>query len=170
MTSNSGQENLGEAQLNDLYRYAMALCRQRDNAYDLLQSALEKYLVAVKSRETVIENPLAYLRTLIRNGYIDRYRYDQRWDSEPFAEGAVYAISPVDPAQICIDQQTLESIWADLSALDRDILYHWAVLGHSTDETCALLAMPRGTLLSRIHRLRNKLQGDRQMQNLEGVR
>ena len=46
----------------------------------------------------------------------------------------------------------------ELAPLDRDILYHWAVLGYSTDETCAQLDLPRGTLLSRIHRLRKTLQ------------
>lgn len=162
------QDILCEDQLNALYRYAMTLCQHRENAYDLLQSALEKYLIAIKCQPDSIENPLAFVRTLIRNRYIDQYRYAQRWDSERFAEGAAYDISPLDPQQVCIDAQTLQGIWSELRAQDRDILYHWAVLGHSTDEACALLDMPRGTFLSRIHRLRRKLQSDSRAQ--EGVR
>lgn len=151
---------LSEDQLNNLFQYAMTLCQQRDNAYDLLQSALEKYLISIKAHKKTIENPPAFMRTLIRNRYIDQYRYDQRWQGDGFEEGAAYDISPLDPQQICIDAQTLARIWSALSARDRDILYHWAVLGYSTDESCELLGMSRGTFLSRIHRLRRKLHSE----------
>ena len=163
MSTAQEQGVLDEAQLNELFRYAMSLCRQRDDAYDLLQSAVEKYLIEVKGHGRTIENPLAFVRTLVRNRYIDQFRYDQRWEGENFAEGASYDISPVSPEQVCIDQETLRNVWEDLSAADRDILYHWAVLGYSTDEACATLEMPRGTFLSRIHRLRARLNAGRKV-------
>ena len=149
---------LCEADLNALYQYAMTLCHQRDEAYDLLQSALEKYLIAVKCRDEAIANRMAFVRTLIRNRFIDQYRYQQRWDTELYEECAHYDITPVGLEQICIDAEALQSVWEKLSVLDRDILYRWAVLGYSTDEVCASIDMPRGTFLSRIHRLRKKLQ------------
>ena len=149
---------LCEADLNALYQYAMTLCHQRDEAYDLLQSAVEKYLIEVKCRDEAIANRMAFVRTLIRNRFIDQYRYQQRWDTELYDESAPYDITPVGLEQICIDAQTLQTVWETLSALDRDILYQWAVLGYSTDEVCARVGMPRGTFLSRIHRLRKKLQ------------
>lgn len=152
---------LCEADLNTLYQYAMALCHQREEAYDLLQSALEKYLIEVKCQRKAIENPMAFVRTLIRNRFIDQYRYQQRWDTEHFEESAPYDITPVGLEQICIDAQTLEIVWAKLSAQERDILYQWAVLGYSTDEVCERIGMPRGTFLSRIHRLRKRLQSYR---------
>lgn len=149
---------LDETQLQTLYQYAMALSQHRDDAYDLLQSAVESYLIKVKRGTQVIECPVAYVRTLIRNRYIDHYRYRQRWQSESFEELALYDISPVDLEQVVIDSDELQGIWTQLSVEDRDILYHWAVLGYSTDEACALLDMPRGTFLSRIHRLRKRCQ------------
>ena len=149
---------LDETELQTLYQYAMVLSQHRDDAYDLLQSAVESYLIKVKRGAQVIECPVAYVRTLIRNRYIDHYRYRQRWQSESFEELALYDISPVDLEQVVIDSDELQGIWTQLSVEDRDILYHWAVLGYSTDEACALLDMPRGTFLSRIHRLRKRCQ------------
>lgn len=159
MAATGGGTALCEADLNALYQYAMALCQQRDDAYDLLQSALEKYLIEVKCRREPIASPMAFVRTVIRNRFIDQYRYQQRWDTEPFEESAPYDITPVGLEQICIDAQALQTVWTSLCAQDRDILYQWAVLGYSTDAVCERISMPRGTFLSRIHRLRKKLQG-----------
>ena len=152
---------LSEDDLNTLYRYAMTLCHQRDNAYDLLQSALEKYLIEQKCQRVAVENPMAFVRALIRNRFIDQYRYERRWDTREFDECVTYDISPGGLEQVSIDTQTLDNIWSELAPQDRDILYHWAVLGYSTDEACEQLGMPRGTFLSRIHRLRKKLQHHR---------
>lgn len=152
------EQVLNETQLQQLYQYAMVLSQHRDDAYDLLQSAIESYLVTVKRGRPTIDCPEAYVRTLIRNRYIDHYRYRQRWSSESFEELALYDISPVDLEKVVIDSNELESLWSQLSVEDRDILYHWAVLGYSTDEACALMDMPRGTFLSRIHRLRKRCQ------------
>jgi RNA polymerase sigma factor (sigma-70 family) len=170
MTGEWDSSMFGEADLNALYQYAIALCHQRDDAYDLLQSALEKYLVELKCKRHSIDNPMAFVRTLIRNLHIDQYRYQQRWDTEQFEEYAPYDITPVDLDQICIDAETLQRVWSMLSVQDRDILYQWAVLGYTTDEVCKRIGMPRGTFLSRIHRLRNKMQAQRDsLQAQEGV-
>jgi RNA polymerase sigma factor (sigma-70 family) len=149
---------LSEAELQRAFQYAFTLCQNRQDAADLLQSAVEKYLIEIRRNHRVVENPLAFLRTLIRNHYIDQYRHRQRWHSESFEESAAYDISPVNLEQICINEQRLEQVWKTLSPADRDILYHWAVLGYSTDEACKELGLPRGTFLSRIHRLRKNLQ------------
>ncbi len=146
---------LTETRLNELYRYAMVLCQHRDDAADLLQAAVEVYLKEIKAGQSVL-NPDAYLRTLIRHRFIDTYRKQQRWQEDSYEEQATYDISPIDLEQLCINQQQLNSVWKTLAPEDRDILYHWAVLGYSTDEACALLGIPRGTFLSRIHRLRKQ--------------
>ncbi len=150
---------LAADELNTLFQYALALSRQRDEAYDLLQGALEKYLIEIKCRRDPIASPIAYVRTLIRNRLIDTHRYNKRWNTEHYdEENSRHDVTPVDLEQFCIDAQSLESVWAQLSTLDRDILYQWAVLGYTTDEVCQRMDMPRGTFLSRIHRLRKKLQ------------
>ena len=148
---------LSKAELNGAYQYAYTLCQDPQDASDLLQSALEKYLIEVRRKDRRIDNPVGFVRTLIRNRCIDLFRHRQRWYSEAFEEGATYDISPLDLEQLSIDRRQLERIWQQLSPGDRDILYHWAVLGYSTDEACEQLGIPRGTLLSRVHRLRKAL-------------
>ena len=144
-------------ELQQLFQYAMVLCQQTDDAQDLLQSAVERYLLAIR-RGHSITNKMAYLRSTIRNRFIDSYRHQQRWPNESFEEQQDYDISPVDIEQLHIEQQILQQVWHTLAPKDRDILYHWAVLGHTTDEACEILNMPRGSFLSRIHRLRKRCE------------
>ncbi len=144
-------------ELQDFYQYAVVLCQNTDDAYDILQASLEKFLNE-KRRGKNISNQTSYLRTIIRNQFIDQYRHQQKWQSELFEEQASYDISSVDIEAITINQGVLKKIWEQLSADDRDILYHWAILGYSTDEACELLGLARGTFLSRLHRLRKYCQ------------
>lgn len=146
--------------LNKLYQYAISLCGIEADAYDLLQSALEKFLNAQRSH-TSIDNPGAYMRRIIRNLYIDQYRKNQRQPSDEFDEEQHTAISDISGQsleQLVIERNTLEQLWQQLNDKERELLYLWAVLGHTIDEIAAELDCPRGTLLARIHRLRKKLQ------------
>lgn len=144
---------LNRQQLQGLFRYAVVLCQHEQDASDLLQASVEAYLREIRAGKQVL-NPEAYLRTLIRHSFIDAYRKQQRWQEDSFEEQESYNISPLNLEQLHINQQQLDSIWKTLCPQDRDILYHWAVLGYSTDEACEILGIPRGTFLSRIHRLR----------------
>lgn len=144
-------------QLNQLYQYAMTLAQQPADAYDLLQASLERYLVAINTTKT-IDNPTAYVRTLIRNRFIDQYRYDRRWNLTRYAHESQFPVA-IDLSfssleELHIRSDLVSKIWQQISPMDRDILYHWAILGFTTQETSELLEIPKGTLLSRVHRLR----------------
>lgn len=146
---------LNEEQLQGLFQYAMVFARNRDDAYDLLQTALERYLrEGMKGKS--ISNAEAYIRTIIRTRFIDQYRKIKQRKEEPYEELASYDISPVDLETAFIHSQELVLFWEALTPMDREIFYYWAILGHSTDDACKLLKMPRGTFLSRIHRLRTR--------------
>ncbi|MAZ88167.1 MAG: hypothetical protein CL693_11010 [Cellvibrionaceae bacterium] len=154
--------SFNQQQLNRLYQYAMTLASQPADAYDLLHGSLESYLRKAE-KSTVIRNPEAYIRTLIRNRFIDQYRYQQRWQftsedntAEEFPASIDLSLDSLEDVHIQRDQ--LERIWRKLSPQDRDILYHWALLGFTTQETSERLNMPKGTLLSRIRRLRQRFQ------------
>lgn len=147
--------------LNKLYQYAMSLCGQEADAYDLLQSSLEKYLKVQQSTAKSVDAPLAYMRRIMRNLYIDQYRHKQRHPSDEFDEehhSSISDISSQSLEQITIDRNTLQHLWQHLNDKERELLYMWAVLGHTIDEIASELECPRGTLLARIHRLRKKLQ------------
>lgn len=60
--------------LNKLYQYALSLTRHEDIAYDVLQSALEKYLIKLPQ---TVEKPLAYMKTIIRNQFFDLERHNK---------------------------------------------------------------------------------------------
>lgn len=146
--------------LNKLYQYAISLCGQEADAYDLLQSSLEKYLKAQQSTAKSVDAPLAYMRRIMRNLYIDQYRHKQRHPSDEFDEehhSSISDISSQSLEQITIDRNTLQHLWQQLNDKERELLYMWAVLGHTIDEIASELECPRGTLLARIHRLRKKL-------------
>jgi len=147
--------------LDRLYQYAISLCGAEADAYDLLQSALEKYLQAQRKKNQQIENPQAYMRQIIRNSFIDQYRQQRVHDSDEFDEQVhtkIPDISSHSLENLVIEQDLLEKIWQHLNYNERELLYLWGLLGHTIDEIALELQCPRGTLLARIHRLRKKLQ------------
>lgn len=140
--------------LNRLYRYCFSLTRQRDEAYDLLHTAIEKFL---RQQPFTPDDLLRYLRQIIRRQFIDEYRRHQRLPMESLED-----IDPVDfdtqtLDQMLMDQQTLEIAWQCLPPEDRELLYLWAVESQTAQQIADELAQPRGTVLSRIHRIRKKL-------------
>ncbi|MFT7559968.1 MAG: RNA polymerase sigma factor (sigma-70 family) [Flavobacteriales bacterium] len=174
---------IDNAGLQSLYQYAMSLCQSRDDAYDLSQHAVEKYLSRSRTNDLTDHDPArqdlapqdrapqnlaaqdlnpqekgAYLRRAVRNKFIDNYRSDQRWDSESYEENSAYDISLQPLEQNIIAMDELDKIWRLLEPVDRDILYHWAILGMSASEAATELGLARGTILSRIHRLRKTLE------------
>jgi len=161
----SSETPLNAGDLQRLYQYAYSLCQHQANAQDLLQTGIETFLSDNK-KGAYIEHPTAYVRKVIRNRFIDHYRKDKRWLTDSYEEQSSYDISPMVLEDIYVTEQTLESIWQELSVDDRDILYHWAVLGYSTDEACQILNLPRGTFLSRIHRIRKKYKLDNQASSM----
>jgi len=140
--------------LQKLFRYCYALTCNEQDAYDLLQDSLERYM---KSGNTS-NQPSAYIKRIIHNKFVDDCRRQNIVQFETVEEDNL----PTD-----IDMQTLESIvinedLADkvLRCLDpgeREIVYFWAVEGFSTSEISEQLEMPRGTVLSKIYRMRKKL-------------
>ena len=80
-------------------------------------------------------------------------------DVEQFDEAVTYVDMDTKPMeQIIASQLQVESVWQELSPDEREILYFWAVEGYSTSELAEFLQTPRGTLLSKIHRLRIRLE------------
>ena len=142
--------------LNNLYGYCFALAGNETEAYDLLQSSVEKYL---QTDTESIRNEKAFIKKIIRNHYIDEYRKQSRVSLEQFDEAVTYVDMNTKPMERMIASQLqVESVWQELSSSEREILYFWAVEGYSTSELAAFLQIPRGTLLSKIHRLRIRLE------------
>lgn len=151
------------SELQKLYRYGCVLCTGTDDAYDLLQYAIEKYLQKPdiqKSRSKQHGSDLAYVRTIMRNRFIDEYRKSARFPEERYDDNSPVAIDETSLDDIIIAEIDLEIIWKKLDTFEREILYYWAIEGMTAKEISKQIDVPRGTVLSRLYRLRKKFEAD----------
>ena len=120
-----------------------------------MQCAIEK---VIKREQKSSSTGEGYLYRVIRNAYIDQFRQRQRFDAEPFDENQHsidYDIASLE--SISIDSQSVDQLMKQLSSGERELLFLWAVEEYTTQEVADLLDIPKGTVLSRIFRLRNKI-------------
>ena len=146
--------------LQKLYRYACTLCVNQDDAYDLLQYALEKYIHNRSDSKQGSE--VSYLRTIIRNRFIDEYRRLKRFPEESYDDETTLAIDVASLEDTVLAQVELELVWKKFDPFEREILYYWAVEEMTAQEISDQINKPRGTVLSRIHRLRKKIEATKE--------
>ena len=143
-------------QLQQLFRYGCALTTDEQQAHDLLHDAVEKCLRQPPRNQTAL---LSYTRTIMRNRFIDGTRQQKKFPQDSFEEEQIAIDMDVRMLEdIVVDANELDHLWDKLEPLDREVLFLWAVEEYSTAEIAAQLEIPRGTILSRIHRLRKRLQ------------
>ena len=145
---------LDEAQLQQLFRYGYALTRDRDAAHDLLQDAVEIGLRKAPRNATAA---MRYLQRIMRNRFIDQYRHNHRYPTVSLDEDAPVSIDTRVLEDIVIAELEIDNIMAMLDPLERELLYYWAVEGCTAREIAERTDSPRGTVLSRIHRVRQKI-------------
>jgi len=142
--------------LQRLFRYGFSLTHDEDTAYDLLQDALE---ISLRKAPDNADAALRYVRSIMRNRFIDQYRRDHRHPTVSFDDNDKQALI-IDPRvleDIVIAEHEVETIMAMLEPLERELLFLWAVEGCTAQEIAERTERPRGTVLSRIHRLRQKI-------------
>ena len=147
---------LDQSALQRLFRYGFSLTRDEDAAYDLLQDALE-----ISLRKAPDNNAAAmrYVQSIMRNRFIDQYRRDHRHPTVSFNDNDNQPVN-IDPRvleDIVIAEHEVESIMAMLEPLEHELLFFWAVEGYTAQEIADRTDSTRGTVLSRIHRLRQKI-------------
>ena len=140
--------------LQQLYRYSYSLTCDEHNAYDLLQGALEKF---IKSNNEASQ-PIAYMRKIIYNQFIDDCRRQKIVQFEELEETNLptdFDVQTLEELQV--NQDMAEQILQSLEPDEREIMYCWAIEGFSTSEIAEKLKKPKGTILSKIYRMRKKL-------------
>jgi len=168
------------AEVDALYGAALRMTRNRQDAEDLVQ---ETYLKAVRSLGRYREDApcRAWLFRILTNAYIDRYRRARR---EPAAveldEGGAtglydHALDDAlsDPLRLAGDDPERDDLDAFLSrsmsdevkaAIDglpdpfRELVVLRDLEGFSYSECAEMLAIPVGTVMSRLHRGRRLLR------------
>jgi len=143
-----------EASLQQFYQYSYALTGEAQNAYDLLQGALEKYL----RLKVTPDCPAAYMKRIIHNHFVDGYRRLQAVPMESFDEGNIPAdFDERTLERVAIASDLVEQMFRFLHPAEREILYLWAIEGMTTAQIAEQLDVPRGTILSRVYRMRQRL-------------
>ena len=140
--------------LQKLYRYSYSLTCDEHDAYDLLQTSLEKF---IKSN-VAANKPVAYVKKIIYNRFIDECRRKKIVQFENLEE----AILPVDfdvqtLDELLVNENMAKQILQSLEPDEREIMYCWAIEGFSTSEIATKLNKPKGTILSKIYRMRKKV-------------
>ncbi len=156
-----------------LYGYCLRLARSREDAEDLLQETLLRAMKAYSGlREP--ERSRAWLFTIATNAWRDRERARGRrpatvpLDSahDEFSLFATIAIEDPFPYsdELHLDflrlfgDEDVQAVFATISPVHRLPLILTTVHGFSCKEAAAILGVPLGTLLSRLHRGRNQLE------------
>ena len=145
-----------QIELNGFYRYCLALTGDEPSAWDLLQPSLEKW---VRHAGIEVRNPGAYFRRMLRNQFLDDCRKKKRCVEQPYEDdNSVIPISEGSLEDIVATRQEAQAVLKQLTPQDREILFLWAVEEFTAQDIAHHLATPRGTILSRIYRLRNKIR------------
>ena len=142
-------------QIPHLRRYARALVGDREQADDLVQDCLERAWSRMHLWRTGT-NIRAWLFTILHNLHVNAAR---RRNSQPGSFDATAADLPVRPTQE--DELNVRDLWQAFGLLpepQRAAILLISVEEMSYGEAAAVLDIPVGTLMSRIHRGRERLR------------
>lgn len=137
-----------ETLIASAYRYALSLCAQKPLAEDLVQEA---WLRVVERYGHDVDR--AVLFRAVRNLYIDRWRHETRFPTESCDE---FAASAVDPVGYDHDPLLARAL-STLGDVERETLFLAVIEGYTAAEIAHLMDCPRGSVLSRLHRAKQKL-------------
>ncbi|MEO6435603.1 MAG: sigma-70 family RNA polymerase sigma factor, partial [Tepidisphaeraceae bacterium] len=155
-------EQLALEQLDTLYRIARRLTRE--GAEDLVQ---ETYVRAIRARETFdlkAHGIRPWLLRIMHNVHISRSAREAKQPAaieddqlEASAHTGTASPTPYDPATFdAMDQQLVRAI-ETLSPEYQVVLLLWAIEELSYKEIAEAVGIPIGTVMSRLHRARQKL-------------
>ncbi len=133
--------------LNQAYRYALSLTLNENDAFDLVQNS---YLKLVEKRKPLI---ISYFIITIRNQFIDdRRKQKVKWDwlSKLHPSTSYEPNFTVEPY--------LEKVLSELNVKEREIIFLSVVQEYTAQEISDLMTIPRGTVLSILHRMKLKMK------------
>jgi RNA polymerase sigma-70 factor, ECF subfamily len=165
---------LVDPHLDGLFGYCLRLCGQPSDAEDLLQETLLRGLRA-QDRLRDADRVRPWLFTIATNAWRDRQRARGREVStvaldtdadEEFSLFTTLAIEDPFPYsdELHLDflrlfrDEDMQAVFAGMSPVHRLPLILTAIHGFSCKEAAAILDVPLGTILSRLHRGRRQLE------------
>ena len=161
-----------EPHIDSLRRFAISLTRNSDQANDLVQETILKVLSKM-DEDTQIENPKAYLMSMLHNLFIDSTRRTKR-------RGEAVSIDDYDAPSGEASQELKQETAKILTLMEAlpdemsDVLHRHVTQEQSYQEIADDLHVPVGTVMSRISRARDALKkklcgGDKNCPELQGA-
>lgn len=149
--------DLLEAQIPRLRRYARALLRDVTRADDLVQDTIVRSLAKQHLWEPGT-NLRAWLFTLMHNQHVNNVRRGRREETAvDFDEISATLVATTDPTASC-QLRELERGLARLPEEQREVILLVGLEGVRYDEAAAILNIPIGTVRSRLFRGRESLR------------
>jgi RNA polymerase sigma-70 factor (ECF subfamily) len=130
----------------------MSLTHDRAAADDLLQEAWARVLAAGGPRHK------GYLFTTLRNVFYDRARRDKVVQFVPMEERPESLAVGAGPETSAAQRQLLARALGLLEPEEREVLFLNVVEGHTAREIGKRIDKPRNTVLSILHRARQRVQ------------
>ena len=130
---------------NRLYRAALSLLGDPQEAEDAVQDAFVRYLERAPEE---LENPGAWLMRVLVNNCKSRLRLAWR---------RVGPLPDALPAPAMEEREVLEELFA-LPPADRAVLHLYYYEGYTTDEVARITGQRPGTVRTRLSRAREKLR------------
>ena len=143
------------SQIPRLRRYARALTRNAEAADDLVQDCLERAWRKAHQWEAGTDLR-AWLFTVMHNVYVNTLRRPQP-ETEPMEHNDYLDPRP-QPADAGLNLRDLERGLARLSAEQREVLLLVCLEEMPYEQVAAVLGVPVGTVMSRLHRARERLR------------
>jgi len=146
------------AEIPRLRRYARALVGRSDRADDLVQDALERALLKLENWQTG-ESPRRWLFTIMHHLFIDQTRRTTRRGEAtmlPLDDREALA-QPAAQEETAASREILDAL-QQISPERRVAIVLVGIEGFSYAEAAIMLAVPAGTVMSRIARGRAELR------------
>ncbi len=159
-------EKLAVAELDAVFRFARFLTRDADAAEELVQDVYARAfrrepIAGFSSRGAGMR---AWLMTIARSSFYGRLEHQRAGDralarvaeSARFSGDDVEAIDPTEASDIdwTLATSRMHVALDSMSVELREVLWFWAVEGLKYKEIAEAMAVPIGTVMSRLHRAR----------------
>lgn len=135
------------------YRYALSLRCKPEDARELVHDAW----IRLSAQLVPLINKPRLFRT-VRNIFIDRYRREQLLILESIDEHIEELSEVATAIDRQVDSAELDACLSRLRAPEREALFLNVIEGYTVAEIVKLTGRPRGTVLSLLHRGRQKMK------------
>ena len=146
-----------------LYRVALSLARQPADAEDLVQDTLVRAYRAIDRFDGAY--PRAWLLTILRHTHLNRVRVRSAVllaDGDSVASSLDRLGTATPAAEEIVVGEMFEAVVAEalagLAAKHRQVIQLVDIDGLSYQEAADVLGVPRGTVMSRLHRARARIR------------